>query len=167
MKFLKAPILLLLILTTNPPHLRSEVQVPKALTLPAGEYYIGDLCYVLPNQWDEICKHLYKDNLNPLPQWVKLEGKVPLEMVVVVIGDDGGYRELESGKILPVDSGTIGCIWTKYIDPSLLEEAKRLGLIITLESPTILSYHKKIDTKLNTETSSIHLGSLTIETSEY
>lgn len=28
------------------------------MTMPAGRYYIGDLCYVMHDEWDEFCDHL-------------------------------------------------------------------------------------------------------------
>lgn len=31
-------------------------------TMPAGRYYVGDLCYVMDDVWDEVC-----DLMFPLP----------------------------------------------------------------------------------------------------
>ena len=33
------------------------------MTMPAGTYYIGDLCYVFDdNEWDEVLSHIIKGN---------------------------------------------------------------------------------------------------------
>ena len=33
------------------------------MTMPAGRYYIGDLCYVMSDEeWDEFCSLTIKDN---------------------------------------------------------------------------------------------------------
>ena len=29
------------------------------MTMPAGQYYIGDLCYVMHDEWDEVCHLLF------------------------------------------------------------------------------------------------------------
>lgn len=90
----------------------------------AGTYYIGDLCYVLKTSnsvkisvdwnWSKVCdimdlgegKHYYED--------------IPFAYLQTYFGD-GEYYDQKSRRYL-VDSGTIGCIETKYLDRTILDE---------------------------------------------
>jgi hypothetical protein len=33
------------------------------MTMPAGRYYIGDLCYVMHDEWDEACALFFPDQV--------------------------------------------------------------------------------------------------------
>ena len=74
-----------------------------AFTMPAGCYYVGDLCYVMHPQWSEFCdKSLANEGL------VVLDNGVRTAQFGTMYGD-GCYQD-ESGNEYPVDSGLIGCI---------------------------------------------------------
>lgn len=74
-----------------------------AFTMPAGRYYVGDLCYVMHPQWDEFCdKSLANEGL------VVLDNGVRTAQFGTMYGD-GCYQD-ESGRDYGVDSGLIGCI---------------------------------------------------------
>lgn len=76
--------------------------------MPAGRYYIGDLCYVLRDEvWDEVCRLTISSG-------TCLEGKFTLSdgRDFVMLGTkwgDGTYNDF-MGRRYFVDSGTIGCI---------------------------------------------------------
>lgn len=87
--------------------------------LPAGEYYVGDLCYVLKDRWEEVCELVGdKEGLFTLSdgtQFVLFNTKY----------GDGEFPDLD-GKRYLVDSGTIGAVAVKDIrDPSY--EPKLVG----------------------------------------
>lgn len=76
------------------------------ITMPAGRYYVGDLCYILHNEWDEVCSMVLGNN--------HVEGAFTLTdgrqfvMFSTAYGD-GVYLGTD-GFEYAVDSGTIGCI---------------------------------------------------------
>ena len=74
--------------------------------LPAGKYYVGDLCYVMDDSWDEICEHICHNKFS--------SGIFTLKdgTTMFVSGTrhgDGIYPD-NIGNEYGVDSGTIGCV---------------------------------------------------------
>ena len=70
----------------------------------AGTYYVGDLCYVMHSEWDEVCALLFADN----------EGVFTLKdgrrfAIYKTAYGDGVYAD-QFGNSYPVDAGNIGCI---------------------------------------------------------
>lgn len=37
-----------------------NIQYYQTITMPAGKYYVGDLCYYLQEEWDEACSLFFK-----------------------------------------------------------------------------------------------------------
>lgn len=75
--------------------------------MPAGRYYIGDLCYVMPDEWDEFC------NIT-IPGNEVLDGEFALKdgrkfATYGTAHGDGEYA-CSNGAFLGVDAGLIGCI---------------------------------------------------------
>jgi hypothetical protein len=73
----------------------------------AGTYYVGDLCYVLHDEWDEVCELIIKDG-------VCLDGEFTLKdgrrfAIYSTAYGDGTYLD-QSGNEYGVDAGSIGCI---------------------------------------------------------
>ena len=84
----------------------------------AGTYYIGDLCYVLHDRWDEFCSLTCSDNR-------VLDGEFNLRdgtrfATFTTRWGDGTYFD-EQGNSYPVDAGLIGCINIKDIHPDELK----------------------------------------------
>lgn len=85
-------------------------------TLPAGTYYIGDLCYILQDDfWDDVCELYFDKNPNQTvfeyklaEPYLKDRQVIPFAMMRTRWGD-GTYPDL-NGNWFDVDSGTIGCI---------------------------------------------------------
>lgn len=78
--------------------------------MPAGKYWVGDLCYVMHEEWDEVCGLFFKDRndhgcnegiftLKDGRKFVSFNTK----------WGDGGYYD-EAGNEYGVDAGLIGCI---------------------------------------------------------
>lgn len=69
------------------------------------KYYIGDLCYVMHDEWQEVCSITGFDNT----EWAyQLEDGRKFFMFTTAYGD-GVYSDGD-GLAYSVDSGTIGCI---------------------------------------------------------
>lgn len=80
--------------------------------MPAGNYYIGDLCYVMGPQWDEVCNIAFdpeSDNGE-----FQLKNGIRFALYSTKYGD-GTYQD-QVGNKFPVDAGLIGCILIDDID---------------------------------------------------
>lgn len=117
--------------------------------LPAGKYYVGDLCYVMSPQWDEVCSTIFGD-LDSTGEF-QLENGIRFASHSTYAGD-GNYKDL-SGREYPVDAGLIGCIRLEDINDK--EADLEGGNIIDFPAPFETSYndglivigHIEIDTK--------------------
>ena len=83
---------------------------------PAGKYYVGDLCYVMHNEWDEVCGLFFEGrddhgcnegvfNLKDGRRFASFNTKY----------GDGSYFD-QFGNEYGVDAGLIGCIALNDID---------------------------------------------------
>lgn len=94
--------------------------------LPAGRYYVGDLCYVMKPKWDEALQ------VSDCGDGVfALSDGRRFAMFGTAYGD--GQYPCSNGAFFAVDSGTVGCILVADIrDPGVQDEAElcRLGTIV-------------------------------------
>jgi|688.fasta_scaffold143817_2 hypothetical protein len=74
------------------------------LTMPAGQYWVGDLCYVLRDQWQEVCEIL-AGGVNGVHT---LEDGTQFACFSTAWGD--GIYEDGSCNDYAVDAGIIGCV---------------------------------------------------------
>jgi len=88
-----------------------------------GEYWIGDLCYVMDDEWDEVCS-VFNDKDG---EYTMSDGK-KFAMYSTFYGD-GAYED-QHGNIYGVDSGTIGCIKVSDIGYK-----PRMGKIVSFSAP--------------------------------
>lgn len=98
--------------------------------MPAGRYYIGDLCYVMHPEWVEFCELTIHDHS-------VLEGKFTLadgrEFVFFnTMYGDGVYTDRE-GRQYGVDAGLIGAIALTDITESELKNVK-FGNVVSFEN---------------------------------
>ena len=107
------------------------------MTMPAGKYYIGDLCYVLHDAWDECCELFFP----PDAPGRGIEGEFQLKdgrrfASFGTAYGDGCYRS-NINTFHCVDSGSIGCISIYDIRDQTydLERLQQLGAIIDFEAP--------------------------------
>lgn len=81
--------------------------------MPAGDYYVGDLCYVLHDEWDEVCSITIKDNQCLDGEFTLKDGR-RFAMYHTAWGDGEYYDQL--GRSYGVDAGLIGCILIDDVD---------------------------------------------------
>lgn len=86
------------------------------MTMPAGKYWVGDLCYVMHAEWSEACNLFFKDRTDSGCN----EGEFTLEDGRRFVSfntkwGDGCYRD-QTGLEYNVDAGLIGCINLNDID---------------------------------------------------
>jgi hypothetical protein len=99
--------------------------------MPAGKYYIGDLCYVMSDDWDEVCELTIKDCKVINGEFEMKDGR-RFAMYSTKYGD-GLYRS-NIGTKHAVDSGTIGCILVdNIIDIPKFEVDGKLGTVVTID----------------------------------
>lgn len=73
----------------------------------AGKYYVGDLCYILGDRWNEVCnliivKHRCLDGEFELKDGTRFA-------IYGTVHGDGVYHDRHANRY-PVDSGSIGCV---------------------------------------------------------
>ena len=75
-----------------------------------GTWWVGDLCYVLDNDWDEVCGLLFNKNKESkrLGGEYQLDNGVKFALYGTAWGD-GGYYD-QHGNCYGVDAGVIGCV---------------------------------------------------------
>ena len=76
------------------------------VTFPAGEYYIGDLCYVMHAEWNDVCNRLHQ-NERVESAFSIADGRTIF--IASTAYGDGKFCDDRFG-VYPVDSGTIGVI---------------------------------------------------------
>jgi hypothetical protein len=107
------------------------------MTMPAGKYYLGDLCYCLHDVWDECCDLMFP----PGTAVREVEGEFQLRdgrrfASFGTAYGDGEYRS-SINTLHSVDSGSIGCILLSDIrdNQCSLEQLQELGAIVDFEAP--------------------------------
>ena len=100
--------------------------------MPAGKYYVGDLCYVMnDDEWDQVCSVTIVDN-----KCIDGEFNLPDGRRFAMYGTawgDGVYKDL-CDREFSVDSGTIGCIKVDDIKTEKYEHIAELGNFIDFDS---------------------------------
>lgn len=105
--------------------------------MPAGRYYVGDLCYVMHPEWNECCDLFFP---HPGPE-NGVEGEFQLAdgRRFASFGTAWGDGEYSSsiGTSHSVDSGSIGCIRVEDIrdDSYPPERVAELGAIVEFDQP--------------------------------
>jgi hypothetical protein len=107
--------------------------------MPAGRYYVGDLCYVMHDEWDEFCNLTIEYDKERKSGKV-LDGEFNLAdgrrfATYKTAYGDGTY-ESNDGTQLSVDAGLIGCILMDDITENISEERiLELGDIVEFQHP--------------------------------
>lgn len=94
--------------------------------LPAGKYYIGDLCYVLGDMWDEVC-HLIFDGETE-GKLLELKSGTKFVYFHTAYGD-GTYRDSTGEYEFSVDAGLIGAVLVDAEDVDA-DRAEELGAVV-------------------------------------
>jgi len=115
----------------KPPH-KGRIEMMKS-----GMYWIGDLCYVMHAEWDEVCA-LIIDDQNPgggcaEGEFTLMDGR-RFAIFNTAYGD-GEYPD-NGNRTYPVDSGSLGCILLEDIDTKNPENAgwNRWGNIVRMDA---------------------------------
>jgi hypothetical protein len=105
------------------------------MTMPAGRYYIGDLCYVMHDEWDEACVLFFPTNQSGRG----VEGEFALQdgrrfaSFGTAFGDGEYYNNMGTSHC--VDSGSIGCIRIEDIQDNTYDNIESLGAIVEFAQP--------------------------------
>lgn len=105
------------------------------MTMPAGKYYIGDLCYVMHDEWDECCNLFFPTNQSGRG----VEGEFQLRdgrrfaSFGTAYGD--GTYDSNLGTEHMVDSGSIGCIRVEDIQDKTYDNIESLGAVVEFKEP--------------------------------
>lgn len=118
-----------------------------AVTLPPGKYYIGDLCYVMDKQWNEVHNLRFPNNNAIDGVFVLSDGSV--FACYSTLNGDGSYP-CSDGSSIGVDSGSIGCI---KID-GLSKRDLKYGTIVEFKNNFTTDEHEGV----------IRFGHITIDT---
>lgn len=100
------------------------------MTMPAGKYYVGDLCYVMHDEWDEVCELLFAGRNDHTVN----DGEFQLKdgrrfSIYSTKYGDGVYYD-NYGRVYDVDAGSIGCILLDDIDLTNTENFLESGNVI-------------------------------------
>ena len=107
------------------------------MSMPAGEYYIGDLCYVMTDEeWDEFCSITIFHNK-------VIDGEFQLKdgrrfATYCTAWGDGVYYD-QYGHAYPVDAGLIGCIKTEDIRAEKYDNLLDVGAIVKFDNAFVTS----------------------------
>ena len=103
--------------------------------MPAGRYYIGDLCYVMHPEWVEVCELFFP----PGAPGQGVEGEFALKdgrryaSFGTAFGDGEYYNNMGTSHC--VDSGSIGCIRMEDIRDDEYSNIETLGAIVEFDQP--------------------------------
>jgi len=123
------------------------------MSMPAGKYYIGDLCYVLHDRWEEFCD-ITINGCECLNGEFEFADGVKFAIYKTANGD-GRYAD-ELGNKYEVDAGLIGCILVDDITAS--ERANvYYGNVFDFETEFEAESHNGI----------IHFGDVSIDTAPF
>jgi len=105
------------------------------MTMPAGKYYVGDLCYVMTDkEWEEVCEL----TAPKMGTWGKsTQGEFELAdgrkfTCYDTKWGDGEYYD-EIGHSYSVDAGLIGCILVSDIKANKYDNLLDLGAILEFD----------------------------------
>jgi hypothetical protein len=106
--------------------------------MPAGKYYIGDLCYVMnDDEWSECVDLFFPPNEQGFPGGAEGEFTLKDGRRFASFGTaygDGTYRS-SINTFHSVDSGSIGCIRVEDIRANKYEDIETLGAIVEFDQP--------------------------------
>ena len=92
----------------------------------AGTYYVGDLCYVMHEDWDEVCALTINGNRAIGGEFNLKDGR--RFAIYNTMYGDGSYNDQFGGEYW-VDSGSIGCILLDDIKLSNMQNNLKGGAI--------------------------------------
>lgn len=126
------------------------------MTMPAGKYYVGDLCYVMHDEWDECCALFFKGRNDQGCNEGEFNLKDGRRFVSYNTAyGDGEYYD-QNGLCYGVDAGLIGCIRVEDID---LHSDKNYS-----NGGQIIDFPNDFECRYEEENGTIVIGHIRIET---
>jgi hypothetical protein len=102
------------------------------IMMPAGKYYVGDLCYVMSDdEWNQFCDLTIKGRDVVDGEFQMPDGR--RFATYCTAWGDGLYKD-QYGNKYSVDAGLIGCIRVEDIRAEKYENIEQLGAIHTFET---------------------------------
>lgn len=104
------------------------------MTMPAGDYYVGDLCYVMHDCWDEVISVMFDDDEDGRGRHGEFVLKDGRRFAVYGTAYGDGVYHDEQLNAYPVDAGLIGCILVSDIivkDQSVANQNIDMGIVHT------------------------------------
>lgn len=102
------------------------------MTMPAGLYYVGDLCYVMTDEeWDDFCSITIQGNECISGEFTMPDGR-RFATYNTMYGD-GEYTD-QFGNHYGVDSGSIGCFKLSDINDSIKDISDLACNIVKFEN---------------------------------
>lgn len=123
------------------------------MTMPAGTYYVGDLCYVMHGEWSEFCDITISGNQVRDGEFELKDGR-RFATYSTAYGD-GTYEDREC-RSYDVDAGLIGCIRIEDID--LTNEQN------FLTGGHVIEFYQPFETSGGRSHGQIRFGSVCIDT---
>ena len=120
----------------------------------AGKYYVGDLCYVMNDVWDEVVDLIFTKDGRPLNGEFNLKDGRRFAIYTTAYGD-GTYYDGEGGRYF-VDAGVIGCILESDIVANERNDVDGGNVIVFKE-----------DFNTSSDGENITFGNVTILTGDY
>lgn len=88
--------------------------------MPAGKYLVGDLCYVMHTEWDEVCELLFAGRTDHGCNEGEFTLKDGRRFAIYNTAHGDGVYDDNVGNAYPVDAGCIGCIRVEDVnDPEM------------------------------------------------
>ena len=103
------------------------------MTMPAGKYYVGDLCYVMDHdEWHQVCARTIQGEKI-------VDGEFELDdgrrfAIYGTAYGDGEYYD-QYGHTYSVDAGSIGCVLMSDIRANKYDNLLDLGAILEFAEP--------------------------------
>lgn len=119
--------------------------------MPAGRYYIGDLCYVMHPQWEEFCEITISGPCVEDGEF-QLKNGVRFATLCTMYGD-GIYQD-QLGNSYPVDAGLIGCIRVEDISDETAD----------LKLGNVVEFHE--DFEVSSDNGVLYFGHISINTGD-
>lgn len=126
--------------------------------MPAGKYYVGDLCYVMHDEWDEACSLFFKgrdDHGCNQGEFTLKDGRRFVS--INTKWGDGSYRD-QQGRSYGVDAGLIGCIRVQDISLDCGDNF--------ISGGNIIDFPHDFDCGYEDENGTIVIGHIRIETDQ-
>lgn len=119
-------------------------------TMPAGTYYVGDLCYVMHEEWDEVCELFFAGRNDYGCNQGKFKLKDGREFVSFNTRYGDGCYSDQNCNNYGVDAGLIGCIKVADIREKL--------------QPDSVTVHFSTDFRCHSDGTMLRFGHIVIDT---